>query len=262
MDAYDPHAPDPELLRARTYVAEALKQWEADMAARAQRGEPPRTWRSFVPQRYLEKLPADADPAARFRQISEDIQAGKPLPDAPRQLTADQCAKLDAMQRARREAQAEEAPKIKIKPPPKKKAKVAVPRPGSIAAQAALPPAAPAPALSQRAINALDRAWDLEWNGENPFRTRLSDETLAYFGMDDYCAIVGGEQNVVDLALVRSRVRDGAYASDAALRADVRRIATNCMAYWGGGGKLGENREMIAQADQLAAAYDAAYAGN
>ena len=235
------------LAAARRTVAEALGVYEARVAA-----GPPRTWTSYLPAKYAAGAGADAEGLASLRELA--AQPGAP-PRGIAMLTAEEIATLDATvatapPKVVAEKTAEEL--FPAAPPPRKKAKIK--KGVAAAAAAAAPAAAAAGGVSSHAKAALEACWDMQFGPEqtNPFRTRLTRETCAALGIGDYHDVV---ERVVDLALLRQRVKAGAYASDDALRVDVRLIATNAAAYHP------PESVYVAYAADLAARYDAAYAG-
>jgi hypothetical protein len=226
-------------------VAEGLAHYERQLAERT---GPAPTWKDFLPDALAARAAelGDADPAATLRAAAG---GAAPRAGAVGRLTADQIALLDATVRtAPPVAAAAPTPEElfpAVKPPRKRAKREAAPAPA---------PAAPVSAVSGRARAALAAVWDLTFDGgANPFRTRLTRAACASLGVADYHDVVA---DVVDLALIQKRASStgGYYADDAALRNDVRAIAANAAAYHGADSAL------AAQAADLAAAYDAAYA--
>jgi len=229
----------------RIYASEGLARLEAQLAART---GPDKTWRDYLPDKHRHAVPMDVDPTPTFREYAQRTSL-PPKGVAP--LTPEEIAAIDNLVRtappvAKVEKTAEEL--FPAAPPPRKKAKKETKRKAPAPA-----PAAPDP-VSARARAALEACWDMQFGDppSNPYRTRLTKEACAQLGMPDYHDVVS---DVVDLALLRQRAKGRHYADDAALRADVRRVATNSAAYHG------PDSVYTTWANDLAARYDAEYSG-
>ena len=90
-------------------------------------------------------------------------------------------------------------------------------------------------------------------SGSNAFRLRLDDATCQQLGIPDYAEVVGGE--VMDLALVQTKLNKNEYEDDDAVRKDIQRIAANAATYHGA------SSDYATQGSLLVRQFDAVHAG-
>eukprot|EP00632_Arachnochrysis_sp_CCMP2950_P002302 CAMPEP_0185715566 /NCGR_PEP_ID=MMETSP1164-20130828/41048_1 /TAXON_ID=1104430 /ORGANISM="Chrysoreinhardia sp, Strain CCMP2950" /LENGTH=263 /DNA_ID=CAMNT_0028383163 /DNA_START=26 /DNA_END=817 /DNA_ORIENTATION=+ len=238
---------------AREAVERAVNELKIARAAR-----PARTWVDWLPQEYRRRADGATWPTALFQEaLTSDTRASVPEPPTPAALSAYVDAAL-ARRRAERAALRKRdhadatsaAAAAGNGVSAAKRAKLDVP---SRSAPGTDAPEAKEDLFSEAAVKAaFEAVWRLDFGAPfgNPFRARLTAETVAQLGMADYLEKV---REPSDLSLVREKLKAGAYASDAAVRRDVKLIASNARRYHPSG------HPVIDYADQLVRVFEAQY---